>query len=166
MRCPMVIPCCSPRRTSSRARACTRRFRSTRYATSLPISQLTLSPNVWIVHPAFAARSMKDLIEIARSKPGAIDFGSSGSASTQHLAGELLNLMTGIHLVHIPYKGGGPALIDLMSGRIQVMSSTVPSAVPHIKTGRVRALAVTSLQRSSALPEVPTVAEAAGPSRL
>ena len=126
-----------------------------------PISQLTLSPNVWIVHPAFAARSMKDLIEIARSKPGAIDFGSSGSASTQHLAGELLNLMTGIHLVHIPYKGGGPALIDLISGRIQVMSSTVPSAVPHIKTGRVRALAVTSLQRSSALPEVPTVAEAA-----
>ena len=127
-----------------------------------PISQLTLSPNVWIVHPSFPARSMQDLIELARAKPGAIDFASSGTASTQHLAGELLNLSAGVQLVHIPYKGGGPALIDLIGGRVQVMSSTLPSAVPHIKTGRVRALAVTSLARSTALPEVPTVAESAG----
>ena len=127
-----------------------------------PISQLASSPNVWIVHPSFPARSMQDLIEVARAKPGAIDFASSGAASTQHLAGELLNLSAGVQLVHIPYKGGGPALIDLIGGRVQVMSSTLPSAVPHIKAGRVRALAVTSLARSPALPEVPTVAEAAG----
>jgi tripartite-type tricarboxylate transporter receptor subunit TctC len=128
----------------------------------VPISQLTLSPNVWIVHPSFPAKSMQDLIDVARAKPGAVDFASSGTASTQHLAGELLNLSASVKLVHIPYKGGGPALIDLIGGRVQVMSSTLPSAVPHIKSGRVRALAVTSLARSSALPEVPTVAESAG----
>ena len=127
-----------------------------------PIAQLALSPNVWIVHPAFPGKSMQELIEIARAKPGTIDFASSGTASTQHLAGELLNLSAGVQLVHIPYKGGGPALIDLIGGRVQVMSSTLPSAVSHIKAGRVRALAVTSLARSSALPEVPTVAQAAG----
>ena len=126
-----------------------------------PITQMTLSPNVWIVHPAFAARTMKELIDIARVKPGAIDFASSGLASTQHLAGELLNVLTGIRLAHVPYKGGGPALIDLLAGRLQVMASTLPSAVPHIKSGKARALAVTSLKRASALPEVPTVAEAA-----
>jgi len=126
-----------------------------------PITQLTLSPNVWLVHPGFAARTMKELIEIARAKPGQIDFASSGLASTQHLAGELLNVVTGIKLNHVPYKGGGPALIDLMGGRMQVMSSTLPSAVPHIKSGKVRALAVTSAKRAAALPELPTVAEAA-----
>lgn len=126
-----------------------------------PITQLTLSPNVWIVHPGFAARSMKELIDIVRAKPGQIDFASSGLASTQHLAGELLNVLTGIRLVHIPYKGGGPALVDLIGGRVQVMSSTLPSAVPHIKSGKVRALAVTSAKRAAALPELPTVAEAA-----
>jgi tripartite-type tricarboxylate transporter receptor subunit TctC len=127
-----------------------------------PITQLTLSPNVWLVHPGFPARTMKELIEMARAKPGQIDFASSGLASTQHLAGELLNVLTGIKLVHIPYKGGGPALIDLMGGRVQVMSSTLPSAVPQIKSGKVRALAVTSAKRAAALPELPTVAEAAG----
>ena len=127
-----------------------------------PISQLALSPNIWIVHPSFPGKSMQDMIELTRTKAGGIDFASSGAASTQHLAGELLNLSAGAHLVHIPYKGGGPALIDLIGGRVQVMASSLPSAVPHIKTGRVRALAVTSLARSSALPEVPTVAESAG----
>ena len=126
-----------------------------------PITQMTLSPNVWIVHPSFAARTMSELIEIARAKPGAIDFASSGLASTQHLAGELLNVLTGIRLAHVPYKGGGPALIDLLAGRVQVMASTLPSAVPHIKSGKVRALAVTSAKRASALPDLPTVAEAA-----
>jgi tripartite-type tricarboxylate transporter receptor subunit TctC len=127
-----------------------------------PITQMTLSPNVWLVHPGFAAQNMKDLIALARAKPGQIDFASSGLASTQHLAGELLNVMAGIKLNHVPYKGGGPALIDLLGGRMQVMSSTLPSAVGHIKSGKVRALAVTSAKRAAALPELPTVAEAAG----
>lgn len=127
-----------------------------------PVSQLTMSPNVFLVHPSFAARSMKELIEVAKAKPGQIDFSSSGHASTQHLAGELLNILTGIQLVHIPYKGGGPALLDLMAGRVPVMVSTLPSAVPQIKAGKVRALAVTSTQRSPAVPDLPTVAEATG----
>jgi tripartite-type tricarboxylate transporter receptor subunit TctC len=117
---------------------------------------------VWLVHPSFAARSMKDLIEIAKGKPRQIDFSSSGIASTQHLAGELLNIVAGIQLVHVPYKGGGPALLDLIAGRVPVMVSSLPSAVPHIKSGRVRALAVTSAKRSSSMPELPTVTEATG----
>ena len=127
-----------------------------------PIAQLTTSPNVFIVHPSFAARTMKELIEIAKSKPKQIDFSSSGLASTQHLAGELLNIVADIQLVHIPYKGGGPALLDLMAGRVPVMVSTLPSAVPQIKAGKVRALAVTSQKRSPATPDLPTVAEATG----
>ena len=127
-----------------------------------PVSQLAQSPNVWIVHPSFSARSMKELIDIARAKPGQIDFASSGHASTQHLAGELLNFMAGIKLMHIAYKGGGPALIDLLGGRVPVMVSSLPSAIPHIKTGKTRGLAVTSAKRSAAMPDLATVAEAAG----
>ena len=127
-----------------------------------PVSQLTMSPNVFLVHPGFPARNMKELIEVVKAKPKQIDFSSSGHASTQHLAGELLNIMTGTQLVHIPYKGGGPALIDLLAGRVPVMVSTLPSAVPQIKAGKVRALAVTSAKRSSAVPDLPTVAEATG----
>jgi tripartite-type tricarboxylate transporter receptor subunit TctC len=127
-----------------------------------PVSQTTMSPNVFLVHPSFAARSMKELIEISKAKPGQIDFSSSGHASTQHLAGELLNVLTGTQLVHIPYKGGGPALLDLLAGRVPVMVSTLPAAVPQIKAGKVRALAVTSAKRSAAVPDLPTVAEATG----
>ncbi|HEV7822519.1 MAG TPA: tripartite tricarboxylate transporter substrate binding protein [Burkholderiales bacterium] len=126
-----------------------------------PVTHLTLSPNVWIVHPSFAPKNMVELIDLAKARPDEINYSSSGLASTQHLAGELLNFMTGIRLVHIPYKGGGPALIDLLGGRVPLMSSTLPSAVPHIKSGKARALAVSSAKRSSALPDVPTVAEAA-----
>jgi tripartite-type tricarboxylate transporter receptor subunit TctC len=126
-----------------------------------PITQMTLSPNVWLVHPSFGAATMAELVALARSKHGAIDYSSSGLASTQHLAGELLNVMAGIKLNHVPYKGGGPALIDLLSGRMQVMSSTLPSAASHLRSGKVKALAVTSAKRSSAFPEVPTLAEAA-----
>ena len=126
-----------------------------------PISQLTMSPNIFLVNPSFPARTLKELIEIAKAKPRQIDFSSSGHASTQHLAGELLNILTGIQLVHIPYKGGGPALLDLMAGRVPAMVSSLPAAVPQIKAGKVRALAVTSAKRSAAVPDVPTVAEAA-----
>jgi tripartite-type tricarboxylate transporter receptor subunit TctC len=126
-----------------------------------PISQLTMSPNIFLVNPSFPARTLKELIEIAKAKPKQIDFSSSGHASTQHLAGELLNILTGIQLVHIPYKGGGPALLDLMAGRVPAMVSSLPAAVPQIKAGKVRPLAVTSAKRSAAVPDVPTVAEAA-----
>ena len=127
-----------------------------------PVSQLATSPNVWLVHPSFAAKSMKELIAVAKSKPRQLDFSSSGIASTQHLAGELLNILADIQLVHVPYKGGGPALLDLMAGRVPVMVSSLPSAVPQIKAGKVRALAVTSAKRSASTPELPTVAEATG----
>jgi len=127
-----------------------------------PVSQLAASPNVWLVHPSFAARSMKELIAIAKAKPRQIDFSSSGIASSQHLAGELLNMLANIQLTHVPYKGGGPALLDLMAGRVPVMVSSLPSAVPQIRAGKVRALAVTSAKRSSSTPELPTVAEATG----
>ena len=127
-----------------------------------PVSQLAFSPNVWLVHPSFTARSMKELIAAAKAKPRELNFSSSGIASTQHLAGELLNILAGVGLVHIPYKGGGPALVDLMAGRVPVMVSSLPSAIPQIKTGKVRALAVTSAKRASSTPELPTVAEATG----
>ena len=127
-----------------------------------PVAQLATSPNVWLVHPSFAARSMKELIAAAKAKPRQLDFSSSGIASTQHLAGELLNLLAGIELVHVPYKGGGPALLDLVAGRVPVMVSSLPSAVPQIKAGKARALAVTSAKRSQSMPELPTVAEATG----
>ncbi|MGH8665500.1 MAG: Bug family tripartite tricarboxylate transporter substrate binding protein [Burkholderiales bacterium] len=127
-----------------------------------PVTRLARSPNVWLVHPSFPAQDLKALIQIAKGKPKEISFSSSGLASSQHLAGELLNVLAGIELVHVPYKGGGPALIDLMAGRVPVMVSSLPSAVPHIKAGKVRALAVTTSKRSAAIPEVPTVAEATG----
>jgi tripartite-type tricarboxylate transporter receptor subunit TctC len=127
-----------------------------------PITQLAQSPNVWLVHPTHPAKTMKELIEFVRARPGQVDYASSGTGSPQHLAGELLNVVAGIQMVHIPYKGGGPALVDLIGGRVLVMSSTLPSAVGHIKSGRVRALAVTSAKRASSMPELSTVAEAAG----
>ena len=128
-----------------------------------PISLLSQQPNIWIVHPSVPAKSMKELIAHVKARPGQLNFGSSGSGGSQHLAGELLKSMAGIDMVHIPYKGSPPALIDLMAGRVPIMSSTMPPVLPHLKTGKVRALAVTSAKRSPALPDVPTVAEAAVP---
>jgi tripartite-type tricarboxylate transporter receptor subunit TctC len=127
-----------------------------------PVTQLTESANIWLVNPTFAAKSMKELIDIVRAKPQQIDYASSGIGSMQHLGGELLNQMAKVQLAHIPYKGGGPALLDLLGGRVPVMVSGTQAALPHIRTGKARALAVTSSRRSSALPDVPTVAEALG----
>jgi len=127
-----------------------------------PVTMLTQSPNVWLVHPSFPAKSMKELVEVARAKPKQIDFASSGIGSMQHLGGELLNQLAKIELSHVPYKGGGPALVDLLGGRVPVMVSGLQAALPHIRAGKARALAVTSLQRNAALSEIPTVAEALG----
>jgi tripartite-type tricarboxylate transporter receptor subunit TctC len=128
-----------------------------------PITLLSQQPNVWIVHPSLPVRNIRELIALAKSRPGQIDFASSGTGGSQHLAGELLKGMTGIDMVHIPYKGSPPALVDLLAGRVPIMSSTMPPVLPHIRTGKVRALAVTSSKRSPALPDVPTVAESGVP---
>ncbi len=127
-----------------------------------PVTQLTQSPNVWLVYLSFPAQTMKELVEIARSKPRQIDYASSGVGSMQHLGGELLNRTVGIQLNHIPYKGGPPGLVDVMGGRIPAILSGMQGALPHIKAGKIRALAVTTLKRASALPDVPTAAEALG----
>jgi tripartite-type tricarboxylate transporter receptor subunit TctC len=128
-----------------------------------PVILLSQQPNLWLVHPSLPVKSVKDLVAYVRARPGQINFASSGTGGSQHLAGELLKSMTGIDMVHVPYKGSPPALIDLLAGRVPVMTSTMPPALPHIRTARVRAIAVTSVRRSTALPDVPTVAESGVP---
>ena len=128
-----------------------------------PVLLLSQQPNIWLVHPSVPVRNIKELIAYVKSKPREVNFASSGTGGSQHLAGELLKTMTGIEMTHIPYKGSPPALVDLLAGRVPLMSSTMPPALPHIKSGKVRAIAVTSAKRSPALPEVPTVAESGVP---
>jgi tripartite-type tricarboxylate transporter receptor subunit TctC len=124
---------------------------------------ISQQPNIWLVHPSLPARNIRELIAFAKPRPGQIDFASSGTGGSQHLAGELLNVMAGIKLVHIPYKGSPPALTDTLAGRVALMSSTMAPAMPHVKAARLHALAVTSAQRSPAAPQVPTVAESGVP---
>ncbi|HEV8518902.1 MAG TPA: tripartite tricarboxylate transporter substrate binding protein [Burkholderiales bacterium] len=125
-----------------------------------PISLMALGPNVLVAHPSLPVRSVKDLIALAKAKPGQIGFAGSGSGSTPHLAGELFNTLAGVSMVHVPYRGTGPAMIGVLGGETPVMFLPAISAVPQIKSGRLRALAVTSLSRLPAMPELPTVAEA------
>jgi len=120
---------------------------------------LSQSPNLWIVHPSLPAKNMRELIALAKTRPGEINYSSSGTGSSQHLAGELLKSLAHIDIVHIPYKGSPPALIDLLGGRVVLMCSTIAPAMPLVKTAKLRALAVTSLKRSAAAPDIPTVAE-------
>jgi tripartite-type tricarboxylate transporter receptor subunit TctC len=127
-----------------------------------PVTQLTSSPNVWVVNPEFPARSMKELVDRARATPDKIDYASSGVGSMQHLAGELLTRMAAVRMTHVPYKGGPPAFTDVISGRIPAMVSGMQGALPNIRAGKVRALAVTGKQRLASLPDVPTVGEALG----
>jgi len=128
-----------------------------------PVALISQQPNIWLVHPSLPARNIRELIAFAKPRPGQIDFASSGTGGSQHLAGELLNVMAGIKLVHIPYKGSPPALTDTLAGRVALMSSTMAPAMPHVKSGKLHALAVTSAQRSPAAPQVPTVAESGVP---
>lgn len=124
-----------------------------------PITLLSQQPNLWVVHPSLPAKDIKSLVSLARAKPGQLDFASSGTGGSQHLAGELLNVMAGIKLTHVPYKGSPPALIDVLGGRVAIMVSTLAPAMPMVKGGRLRALGITSAQRSPIAPDVPTVAE-------
>ena len=129
----------------------------------LPISRVATQPFVYVVIPALGVNSMKDLIALAKSKPGEIRYGSGGSGGSSHLGTELLRVMTGIDLVHVPYKGTGPALTAMLGGEIHMQLIGISSVVPHMKSGRMRALAVSGAKRSSAAPEVPTVAESGVP---
>jgi tripartite-type tricarboxylate transporter receptor subunit TctC len=126
----------------------------------VPIAVLALFPNVLVVTPSFPATDVKSLIDAARAKPGNIAFASSGNGSAQHLAGELFKQKAGVDLTHVPYKGGGPALNDVIGGQVPVFFGNMASTLPHVKSGRLRALAITGAKRSAALPEAPTIAEA------
>ena len=128
-----------------------------------PIIWLAEVPQVLIVHPSLPVKSVKDLIALAKAKPGELTYGSSGNGAINHLAGALFATMTKTRMVHIPYKGGGPAAIALMSGEITVILGEPASVVPHIKSGKLRAIAVTSARRALALPDLPTIAEAGVP---
>ena len=125
-----------------------------------PITLITSVPNVLVVHPSVPAISVKELIALAKAKPGQINFASGSTGSAGHLAGELFKTMAGVNMVHIPYKGAAPAVVDLLGGHVSLMFDNMSSALPNIKSGRVRALAVTTLQRSPLLPQLPTISEA------
>jgi tripartite-type tricarboxylate transporter receptor subunit TctC len=128
-----------------------------------PISLVSLAPNVLVAHPSLQASSVKQLIAIARARPGDVNYAGSGSGSTPHLAAELFKYMTGTEMVHVPYRGTGPAIAGLLSGEAGIMFMPALPAVPHVKSGRLKALAVTSAQRLPALPQLPTVAESGLP---
>jgi tripartite-type tricarboxylate transporter receptor subunit TctC len=128
-----------------------------------PVTQLAVAPNILVVHPSVPAKNFKEFIAYAKANPQKVNFASAAVASPGHLAGELLNHAAGIHMQHVPYKGSGQAVVDLVGGQVQVMVSGMSSVMPHIKAGRLRALAVTGAQRSPAVPDIPTIAESGFP---
>ncbi len=128
-----------------------------------PISVLVLFPNMLVVSPGFEARDVKQLVAMAKAQPGTIAFASSGNGSAQHLAGELFRQRAGVDITHVPYKGGGPALNDVIGGQVPIFFANMASGLPHVKGGRLRALAITGSKRSPALPDAPTMAEAGVP---
>jgi tripartite-type tricarboxylate transporter receptor subunit TctC len=127
-----------------------------------PVTRIAAVQNVLVVNPEVAAGSMKEFIALARAKPGTLNFGSPGNGSQAHVGVELLKMQLGLDLVHLPYQGVGPAMKDLLGGRLQLMLAQVPSALPQIKAGKLRPLGVASSAPLAALPEVPTIAAAAG----
>jgi tripartite-type tricarboxylate transporter receptor subunit TctC len=128
-----------------------------------PITMGVVLSNILVAHPSVPANNVRELIALARDKPGSINFGSSGNGTSGHLAGELFAMMAGVKMTHIPYKGGGPAMNDLLAGQVQISFASPPSALPFVKTGRLKALGVTTDYRLAALPEVPTIAESGLP---
>ncbi len=124
-----------------------------------PVALVATSSFILAVHPSVQAKSVQELIALAKASPGKLSYASAGTGSSLHMAGELFKYATATDLLHVPYKGTGPAMADLISGRVQLIFSTMPPALPQIKTGKLRALAVTTAKRAAAAPEVPTVAE-------
>jgi tripartite-type tricarboxylate transporter receptor subunit TctC len=124
-----------------------------------PITQAASLPNILVVHPSLPVKSVAELVEYARRQPGKLNFASAGIGTSPQMSIELLKSMTGIDMVHVPYKGTSPGVVDLLAGQVSVMAPNLLTALPHIKAGKLRALAVTSAKRTGALPEVPTVAE-------
>lgn len=128
-----------------------------------PITLVGTTPPILLAHPSLPAKSVKEMVALARRQPGALSYGSIGNGTPQHFAGELLKTTFGIDMVHVPYKGAAPALIDVIGGHVPLALTAPTVAIPHVKAGRLRALAVTSAQRSGAIPDVPTIAESGAP---
>ena len=128
-----------------------------------PVSQTVSMPQVLVVHPSVKAGSLKELIALAKVRPGELNYSSSGSGSSSHLAIELLKFMTGINLVHVPFKGSGQSMPALLAGQVQLIFDPLPTSLPHVKMGKLRALAISTAKRSPAMPDLPTAAEAGVP---
>jgi tripartite-type tricarboxylate transporter receptor subunit TctC len=124
-----------------------------------PVAGIMTVPNVMVVHPSFPAKTVAEFIAYAKANPGKINMASAGNGSAAHLAGELFSLMTGVSMVHVPYRGQAPALADLLAGQVQVLFATSPASMEYIRTAKLRALAVTTANRSEALPDLPTVGD-------
>ena len=124
-----------------------------------PVALVASSPFILVVHPTLPVKTVKELIALAKSRPGQINYASASTGGMPHLAGELFNMMTGVKLTHIPYKGAAPATVDLLAGQVSLMFNNMLSAMPLVKANKLRAVAVTSLKRSAAIPELPTIAE-------
>ena len=124
-----------------------------------PVTQLNSQPNVIVVTPSFAARSVKDLIALAKSKPGELTFATPGAGSAPHLSAEMFQRAAGVSMIHVPYKGIPPAVTDVLGGRVTMLFTTTISAAPHIKAGKLRAVAITSAKRQASMPDVPTIGE-------
>jgi tripartite-type tricarboxylate transporter receptor subunit TctC len=128
-----------------------------------PITLLGTTPGILVVHPTLPVKTVKDLVALAKARPGQLAYSSSGNGTPNHLSGELFDFLTGVKLIHVPYKGGGPSIIALLSGEVSLCFASMPSAIEYVRNGKMRALAVTTAQRSPSLPQVPTVIESGVP---
>ena len=128
-----------------------------------PVAYFGSTPNILVVHPSLPVKSVRELVALAKSRPGQLNYASAGTGGSVHLAAELFKSLANVEMVHVPYKGSGPALIGLLSGQTQLMFSTMPPALPHVKSGKLRALGMTGAKRSSLVPDLPTIAESGLP---